>query len=215
MYVPHFNAVDEAAARSMVAEYGAGELITTGADGYPLATLLPVLWEGDVVVAHFARANPHWQAIAEAEQAGAVGVPALLVCTGPQAYVHPGWYAARAEHGKVVPTWNYSSVHLAGRARIIEDVDWLRAAVERLTDRHEEVFEQGAGADRWRVADAPSDYIEGMLKAIVGVELQVERVEAKAKLSQNRSDADRRGVISGLGEHPVADAMRRIEVDFA
>jgi transcriptional regulator len=101
-------------------------------------------------------------------------------------------------------------VHLTGRARVIEDRAWLRTAVERLTDRHEAAF-----PDRWRVDDAPGDYIEGMLAAIVGVELRVERVEGKAKLSQNRSAADRRGVIAGLGAHPVAEAMRRIEADFA
>ena len=203
MYVPHVNAIDEREARALVADLGAGELITTGPDGYPLATLLPVLWDGDTVIAHFARANPHWRAIG-------ADAPALVVCTGPQAYIHPGWYAAKTEHGKVVPTWNYSAVHLTGRARVIEDPAWLRTAVERLTDRHEADF-----ADRWRVDDAPADYVDGMLKAIVGVELHVERVEAKAKLSQNRSAADRRGVIEGLGAHPVADAMRRIEADFA
>lgn len=203
MYVPHVNAIDEQEARALVAGLGAGELITAGSDGYPLATLLPVLWDADTVIAHFARANPHWRAIG-------TDTPALLVCTGPQAYVHPGWYAAKAEHGKVVPTWNYSAVHLTGRARVIEDPAWLRTAVERLTDRHEADF-----ADRWHVDDAPADYIAGMLKAIVGVELRVERVEAKAKLSQNRSAADRRGVIEGLGAHPVAEAMRRIEPDFA
>ena len=206
MYIPHFNAVDEAEARAMVQAWGAGELITVGPDGYPLATLLPVLWEDDLVIAHFARANPHWRTIAAAGE----DLPALLVCTGPQAYVHPGWYAAKAEHGKVVPTWNYSSVHLAGRARIVEETAWLRDAVERLTDRHEAGF-----ADRWRVSDPPSTYLEGMLKAIVGVELRVERVEAKAKLSQNRSLDDRRGVIEGLGQHPVAEAMRHRDADFA
>jgi transcriptional regulator len=211
VYVPRFNAVDEAEARAMVDAFHTGELITTGADGYPLATLLPVLWEGGVVVAHFARANPHWRAIA-GDSAGD-GTPALLACTGPQAYVHPGWYAAKAEHGKVVPTWNYSAVHLTGRARVIEDRAWLRGVVERLTDRHEEQL-----PERWRVADAPASYVDGMLKAIVGVELRVERVEGKAKLSQNRSTEDRHGVISGLGEHPVAAAMRDREpgdADFA
>jgi transcriptional regulator len=203
MYVPHFNAVDEAEARALVETCGAGELITVGPDGYPLATLLPVLWEGDLVIAHLARANPQWRAIAEE-------TPALLVCTGPQAYIHPGWYAAKADHGKVVPTWNYSSVHLTGRARVVEDAAWLRDAVERLTDRHE-----AALADRWRVADAPSTYIDAMLRAIVGVELRVERVEGKAKLSQNRSVEDRRGVVEGLGDHPVAEAMRRRDADFA
>lgn len=203
MYVPRFNAVEMAEARGMVAAWGAGELITTGPDGYPLSTLLPVLWEGEVIVAHFARANPQWRAIAEVAEATGEDVPALVVCTGPQAYIHPGWYAARAEHGKVVPTWNYSAVHVTGRARIVDDVEWLRGAVERLTDRHEDHFDP-----RWRVSDAPGDYINGMLKAIVGVELRIERIEAKAKLSQNRSRADRAGVIQGLGNHPVAEAMR-------
>lgn len=196
MYVPHFNAVDESEAREMVSAYGAGELVTTGADGYPIATLLPVLWESETVVAHFARANPHWRSIGE-------DTPALLVCGGPQAYVHPGWYAAKAEHGKVVPTWNYSSVHLTGRARVIDDRDWLYDAVTKLTDRHEAGQE-----DRWRVSDAPAGYIDKMLKAIVGVELRIERVEAKAKLSQNRSVEDRAGVVRGLEPDPVADAMR-------
>jgi transcriptional regulator len=203
MYVPHFNAIDEQAARALVADLGAGELITTGPDGYPVATLLPVLWERDTVIAHLARANPQWRAIGQ-------DTAALLVCTGPQGYIHPGWYAAKAEHGKVVPTWNYAAVHLAGRARVIEDPDWLRGAVARLTDRHEAGF-----PDRWQVGDAPEGYLDAMLKAIVGLELRVERIEAKAKLSQNRSAADRRGVIEGLGAHPVADAMRRIEADFA
>ncbi|WP_017934165.1 FMN-binding negative transcriptional regulator [Nocardioides sp. Iso805N] len=203
MYVPHFNAADESWARGLVAQAGAAELITTGPDGYPVATLLPVLWEGDLVIAHFARANPHWRAIG-------AGTPALLACTGPQAYIHPGWYAAKAEHGKVVPTWNYSAVHLTGTAWIIEDTAWLRDAVTRLTDRHE-----AGRADRWQVSDAPADYVDGMLRAIVGVELRVERIEAKAKLSQNRPVEDRRGVIEGLGAaHPVGEAMRH-DADFA
>ncbi|HWI42179.1 MAG TPA: FMN-binding negative transcriptional regulator [Nocardioides sp.] len=197
MYVPRPNAVDEPAARAMVEAYGAGELITVGADGYPLATLLPVLWESDRVVAHFARANPQWRQIHP-------DTPALLVVGGPQAYVSPSWYAAKAEHGRVVPTWNYSSVHLTGRARVVDDAAWLRRVVTALTDRHE-----ARRDDPWRVGDAPADYVEGMLKAIVGVELVVERVEGKAKLSQNRSAADRAGVVAGLGEeHPVARAMR-------
>lgn len=195
MYIPRFNTMDEAGARALVAARGSAELITTGPDGYPLATLLPVSWEGDRVVAHFARANQHWKAIAD-------DTPALLVCTGPDAYISPAWYAAKAEHGKVVPTWNYSSVHLSGRARIVDDAAWLRDVVTRLTDAHET-----GRADRWRVSDAPACYIDGMLRAIVGVELRVERVEAKAKLSQNRSEADRAGVVAGLGEHPVAAAM--------
>jgi len=196
MYVPKFNAVEEPVAREMVAAYGAGELITVGADGYPLATLLPVMWHDDVVIAHMARANEHWRAIAP-------GSPALLVCGGPQAYISPSWYAAKAEHGKVVPTWNYSSVHLTGTVTVIDDPEWVRDAVTRLTETHE-----SPRPSPWAVTDAPASYIDGMLRAIVGLELRVTRVEGKAKLSQNRSEADQRGVVAGLGAgDPVAAAI--------
>ncbi|HET8765795.1 MAG TPA: FMN-binding negative transcriptional regulator, partial [Pedococcus sp.] len=131
MYAPAFNRVDdEDAARLMVARAGAGELVTVGADGYPVATLLPVLWRGDRVLAHLARANAHWQ------QIGADS-PGLLVVGGPQAYVSPGWYASKSEHGRVVPTWNYTTVHLTGRVRVHDDVEWLRDLVTALTEEHE------------------------------------------------------------------------------
>lgn len=200
MYVRSFNGVDGPTARQMVASYGAGELVTAGPDGYPLATLVPVLWDGDRVLAHLARANDHWRAIEP-------GAKALLVVGGPQAYISPSWYAAKAEHGRVVPTWNYSSVHLTGRVTIRDDAEFVRGVVTRLTEAHE------AGRDEpWQVSDAPAAYVEGMLRAIVGVELVVERVEAKAKLSQNRSVADRRGVVAGLGaSDPVARAMVALE----
>lgn len=187
MYIPRFNLVDdETEIRGMVAAVGAAELITVGSDGYPLASLLPVIWREDTVVAHMARANPHWSAIAD-------DTPALLVCTSPHAYVSPSWYAAKAEHGRVVPTWNYSSVHLTGRVRVHTDAGWLRAAVTDLTEVHE-----AGRAEPWAVADAPAAYIEKNLRAIVGIEMHVERVEGKAKLSQNRSAEDRAGVVAGL-----------------
>ena len=200
MYVPEANAVpDEAEVRAMVAAVGSGQLVTVGEDGFPEATLLPVLWDGDVVVAHLARANPHWRSIGP-------DAPALVVCTGAEAYVSPTWYASASEHGRVVPTWNYSEVHLRGTARVHEDPAWLRDAVTRLTRRHEDGRRQP-----WRVEDAPAAYVEGQLRGIVGVELRVLRVEAKAKLSQNRSEADQRGVVAGLrGERAgqgVVEAM--------
>ena len=195
MYVPSFNAVeDEAEVRAMVAAVGAAELITTGADGYPLATLLPIMWHGDVVIAHMARANPQWRQIAD-------DAPALLICSGPQAYISPTWYAAKAEHGRVVPTWNYTSVHLTGTVRVHDDVEWLRSAVTELTGTHE-----SGRSPSWAVTDAPVDYIEGQLRGIVGVEFAVQRVEGKAKLSQNRSEADRLGVIEGLRADATPDA---------
>lgn len=195
MYVPHFNAVDDhRAVQQMVADIGSAQLITVDSDGFPLATLLPVVWRGDTVIAHMARANQHWKGIGTDE-------PALLVVTGPQAYISPSWYASKAEHGKVVPTWNYSVVQIAGRATVHDDSDWVRGAVDELVERHE-----GHREAPWRSADAPDKYIEGQLRAIVGVEIAVERVEAKAKFSQNRSAEDRAGVVDGLLQEGSRDA---------
>ena len=195
MYVPHFNAMtDDAEIRRMVAEIGAAQLVTVGDDGVPMATLLPVVWRGGTVIAHMARANTHWRSIGENE-------PTLLVVSGPQAYISPSWYATKAEHGKVVPTWNYSAVHLTGRARIHEDGEWLRGAVEELVQQHEAHREHP-----WSTADAPDRYISGQLRAIVGIQIEVQRVEAKAKLSQNRSEADRAGVVEGLRREDSPEA---------
>jgi transcriptional regulator len=202
MFTPRAHAVDdEPELRRMVADAGSAQLITVGGDGYPWATLLPIVWDGDTVVAHLARANPHWQQIGD-------GSPALLVVSGPETYVSPSWYASKAEHGRVVPTWNYSAVHLTGRARVHDDPDRLRAAVDDLVARHE-----AARETPWSTADAPEKYVRGLLRAIVGIEVAVDRVEGKAKLSQNRSAADRAGVVRGLrregspGAAAVADAM--------
>ncbi|RLV47904.1 FMN-binding negative transcriptional regulator [Nocardioides mangrovicus] len=201
MYVPRFNAWEDAEeVRALVASVGSTELVTVGPDGYPLATLLPVVWDGDRLLMHMARANQHWRAIAP-------GTPALAVVAGEQAYVSPGWYASKTEHGRVVPTWNYSAVHLSGRVTVHDDPAWLREAVTVLTRAHEE-----PRAQPWHVTDAPATYVDKQLRAIVGVELVVERVEAKQKLSQNRSEADRAGVVAGLrgegGSREVAVAQQ-------
>lgn len=205
MYVPHFNNLeDEAEVRALVAAVGAAELVTVGADGFPLATRLPVVWDDDRWVLHMARANPHWRAIAP-------GSPALAVVTGPEAYVSPSWYAAKAEHGRVVPTWNYSAVQVRGRVTVHDDPEWCRAAVTLLTE-----LQEGSRAEPWAVTDAPATYVDKQLRAIVGLELQVEDVQAKAKLSQNRSAEDRAGVVAGLREtgggreRAVAEAMSRL-----
>lgn len=202
MYIPRFNSVDdEAEIRAMVSAARSAQFVTVGEDGWPVATLLPILWEGSTVVAHIARANPQWRGILP-------GSPALLICAGPQAYVSPNWYAEKAEHGRVVPTWNYTAVHLTGTVRVHEDAEWLRTAVSRLTDRHERERRQP-----WQIGDAPSQYIDGQLRGIIGLEIAIERVEATAKLSQNRSEADRRGVVAGLrgegrsGSTAIAEAM--------
>ena len=199
-YVPRSNAMPADQVRGFVDEVGTAQLVTVAADGVPDATFLPVLWRGDRLVGHLARANPHWRAIGD-------GLPGLAVVQGPDAYVSPSFYASKREHGRVVPTWNYSAVHLRGPVRVVDDVDWLRELVGALTDRHE------AGREEpWAVEDAPERYVAQQLKAIIGVEMVVGSVEAKAKLSQNRSAEDRAGVVAGLagtaGE-AVADAMRR------
>lgn len=195
-YVPRFNQMPGEEVRDFVASVGTAQLVTVAADGTPDATFLPVLWREDRLVGHLARANPHWRALVE-------GSPALVVVTGPDAYVSPSFYLTKREHGRVVPTWNYSVVHLRGPVRVVEDAEWLRELVTALTDHHE-----SSRDEPWAVTDAPSTYVDKQLRAIVGVEVAVESVEAKAKLSQNRSAADVAGVIEGLGEHPVADAMR-------
>jgi transcriptional regulator len=186
LYVPRFNAMDPDDIRPFVHAVGTAQLVTVGEDGTPDATFLPVLWEGDRLVGHLARANTHWRRIVD-------GSPALAIVTGADTYVSPSWYATKAEHGKVVPTWNYSVVHLRGAVTVHDDPAWVRGLVTRLTDRHEH-----PRAEPWAVTDAPADYVDKNLRPIVGVELVVGSVEAKAKLSQNRSDEDRAGVAAGL-----------------
>ncbi len=201
MYVPRFNVMPESEWRELVAVTGSAELVTVGADGYPAATLLPVIWDDGRLVFHMARANPHWRSIE-------AGSPALAVVSGPQAYVSPAWYASKQEHGRVVPTWNYTAVHFTGRVEVHQDKDWLREAVSHLTTQHE----QGR-PDPWSVEDAPERYLDKQLGAIVGIEFTIEGVEGKAKLSQNRSEDDQAGVVAGLRreggdrEHEVAHLM--------
>lgn len=202
MYTPAFTAVDEQHARAMVADIASGWLVTAVENGPPEATLMPIMWHDDRLIAHMARANPHWRHITD-------GTPALVIVTGPEAYVSPSWYASKTEHGKVVPTWNYLAVHLTGTVRTVDDPTFLLTAVTDLTDEHET-----GRPDRWHVSDAPADFIAAQLQAIVGIEMRIDRVEGKAKLSQNRSEPDRHGVINGLRRHPdprsgtaIADAM--------
>ena len=199
MYVPRFNALDDdAAVDALIRTVGAGDLVTADADGVPYATRLPLVWlrEESRAIAHMAVANPHWRTLTD-------GGAALIVVTGPQAYVSPSWYEAKAEHGRVVPTWNYSRVELRGTVRVHREAAWLRDAVTRLTDLHEQ-----RRAQPWAVTDAPASYVEGQLRGIVGLEVTVTSVEGKAKLSQNRSDADRAGVVAGLRAEDDAETSR-------
>lgn len=185
MYVPPFNVLAPGAARDLVRTIGAAELVTSGPQ-FPSATRMPVIWDQDRLLFHMAWANPHWRSIAE-------DMPALAIVTGPEAYISPSFYATKREHGRVVPTWNYSAVQFTGHVRVHHDMAWKLELVTRLTEVHEQDREQP-----WAVTDAPAAFVEQQLKAIVGIELRIAGVEAKAKLSQNRSEADRDGVVEGL-----------------
>ena len=214
MYVPaHFAARDLAEITAFVDAAASADLVTF--DGTrPVSTLLPVIWDCSAgphaaahgrLIGHIARGNPQWSTAAP-------GVPALAIVHGRQAYVSPSWYESSRGHGKAVPTWNYTTVHFTGPVTFRTEAGWLRDVVTRLTERHE-----AGRAGRWWVSDAPESYIDGQLRAIVGVELLVERIEAKDKLSQNRSEQDRAGVIARLRDEPsdgaraIAELMARRE----
>jgi transcriptional regulator len=185
----------------MLAGRGFGALVTHGTDGFA-ATQLPFVVRQDPLrlIGHVARANGHWRSGSR---------EAMLIVQGADAYVSPDYYPSKAEHGRVVPTWNYEAVHVHGTVDWFEDKDRLLRVVDDLTTR----FEQGRERP-WAVADAPADYVDKLLAAIVGVELRVTRVEGGRKLSQNKTQADRAGVIAGLsasditGDQAVAEAMK-------
>lgn len=203
MYQPaHFVEQDADALLALMTAHPLATLIRGGAE--LAADILPLRVErtgaGWRITGHVARANALWR---EAD-----GQPVLLLFQGPQAYVSPSWYPSKFQHGKAVPTWNYAMVQAHGTLRAIQDPAWLRALVTRLTERHE-----GGRAAPWHVADAPVDYLDAMLQAIVGIEIEVTRVEGKFKLSQNRSAEDQAGVVLGLEadastrRQPEADAL--------
>ncbi|MCO1656318.1 FMN-binding negative transcriptional regulator [Pseudonocardia humida] len=198
MYVPAHFAPHDDHVRELLTHHGAADLITTGPDGLE-ATMLPFVHDRErgTLLGHFARNNDHWTRVH--------GQRCLVIVRGPDSYISPSWYAAKAEHGRVVPTWNYVTAHVHGTATVHDDAGWVADAVRRLTDHHE--------ADRpvpWTVEDAPERFVRGQLRAIVGVEVRIDRIDAKFKLSQNRPAADIDGVITGLrsrGDAQGADAV--------
>jgi transcriptional regulator len=203
MYIPAHFSPDEALVSELLRNHGAADLVTVTPSGL-VATLLPFIYvpsagSHGTLHGHLARNNPQWRL-------GSAG-DALAIVRGPDAYITPGWYASKAEHGRVVPTWNYVTAHVYGSLVVHDDPGWTEDLVRRLTTKHEAYREHP-----WSVDDAPRSFIEGQLRAIVGVELVISRVEAKAKLSQNRPPADVEGVIAGLrsrGDDPSADAVER------
>ncbi len=207
MYVPAHFLPTEDQVRALLERPGAVDLITVTERGL-LATMLPMAWdapgsrpglgEHGALVGHVAIKNDQWRKPPIGE--------AMAIVRGPDAYISPTWYQAKREHGRVVPTWDYVLIHAHGRLVIHRDAEWLERNVRRLVELHE-----GRRAVPWAVDDAPADYIAGQLRAIVGVELLVDRIDAKAKLSQNRSDADLDGVVAGLdadGQRAMSDAIQ-------
>lgn len=191
MYLPSAFRQDDLAELHAQMQASPFALLTSAGAAGVQASHLPLLLAPDegefgTLYGHFARANPHWRDL----QGGA---EALAVFSGPDAYISPGWYPAKAEHGKVVPTWNYIAVHARGPVELIEEPERLLQIVSRLSDQHE------SGRERpWAVSDAPREYIDSMLRAIVGFALPIRRLEGKWKLGQNRSAADQAGVRDGL-----------------
>ena len=184
MYLPRsFQETREHALQALIRAYPFATVITTGATGLA-ANHLPLELVDGRLHGHVACGN---------ELAKADGTEVLVIFRGPDAYISPNWYPSKRETGREVPTWNYAVIHVHGRLRVVEDKTWLRALLERLTDRHE-----AGQASPWRVDDAPADHIEKMLGAISGLDIAIERIEAKFKLSQNHPDRNRAGVVDGL-----------------
>lgn len=195
MYTPaHFKVEDLAEIHAMMRAFPFALLVTNGAEGL-YGTHLPTVLKVDAasplgrIECHVARPNPHWRGFDK-------DADALVVFQGAEAYITPGWYPSKAEHGKAVPTWNYQAVHAYGRLEVKSekgDRDWLLAHVSELSNQQEKPF-----AQPWAVSDAPDSYVDVMLRGIVGLSLSITRLEGKAKMSQNRETRDRVGVVEGL-----------------
>ncbi len=191
MYTPAyhaFNDIDQMYAH--IAKYPLGAWVCH-VRGQLIANHLPFVRDAQHgshgrLVAHVSRANPVWRELAE-------GAPSVVMFMGPSAYITPSWYPGKRQHGKVVPTWNYVTVHVHGMARAINDARWILEALNRLTDAQE-----AKQAQPWKVADAPPEYIDKLLKAVVGIEITIDRIEGRLKVSQDKAEPDRRGIVEGL-----------------
>lgn len=184
MYVPkHFAETRIEVLHGLIRDYPFAAVVANTADGL-VANHLPFELVGGALHGHVARGN---------ELARLDGAEVLAIFQGPDGYISPNWYPTKQETHREVPTWNYAVAHVHGRLKVVADAAWLRALLERLTDRHE-----AAEPQPWHVADAPADHVEKMLPAIVGIEIAIERIEGKFKLSQNHPERNRLGVVAGL-----------------
>ena len=201
MYIPNANAVgSDAEVRAMIDAADIAHLVSTTPAGL-VATTLPVLLEGSSLLGHVGRANRHWRDVL-------AGTESMAIIAGPDAYISPSWYSTKREHGRVLPTWNYTSVHVYGTLVAHDEPAWKLGLVRRLTERHESRRDEP-----WGVDDAPVDYIERMLGAIVGLELSISRIDAKRKVSQGRDQRDIDGAIAGL-ESGATDAQRAVAAEM-
>jgi transcriptional regulator len=187
---PHFREDDLAVQHALIRAHPLGLLVTFGSDGLE-ANPIPFVLEASAsslgtLKAHLSRANPQWRNFDPTQEA-------LVVFQGPETYITPSWYAAKREHGKVVPTWNYAIVQARGRLTIRDDPDWLRQQITAMTE-----MQEGPRPEPWNVSDAPAPFVAAQLKGIVGIEIEITRIEGKWKVSQNRPEADRLGVSAGL-----------------
>lgn len=197
---PQFEEKDETVLRALIEAHPLGLLISaSGGDmlANPVPFLVSVTDGVTRLRAHVSKANPQWRHIKD-------GASVLVIFQGADSYITPSWYASKAEHGKVVPTWNYAMVQARGSATVHESADWLGPQVEELTGRHE-----AERPDPWKVDDAPENFIAAQLRGIVGIEIRVSELRGKWKVSQNRPEADRRGVHAGL-KAQGDDAMARL-----
>jgi transcriptional regulator len=205
MYIPRHNEEKRVSVmQALIISQPLGTLVTLGPSGL-FASHIPMILEADgsefgVLKGHISRANPQWRDLVPT-------VDALAIFTGHQHYITPTWYPGTKEHGKEVPTWNYVVVHAYGPLNIIQDEHWLLTNVEKLTNIHE-----AASPSPWKVSDAPQDFIKSQLKGIIGLELPVQRLEGKWKVSQNRTERDRAGVVDGLAtlNTPESLAMKAL-----
>ena len=196
MYTPAAFAVDEAFVAEFLPTIVAADIITMTEQGL-LATFLPVMYDGANFVSHMARNNKQWKLEPQGD--------ALLIAHGPNAYISPSWYSATQEHGRVVPTYNYSTAHIYGELRVHQEAAWIDSAVRALTLRHE-----AHRSEPWSVEDPPAGYIDGQLRAIVGLEFVVRRVAFKHKMSQNRPAAEVEGIVAGLLQDGEASTAARV-----
>jgi transcriptional regulator len=205
VYVPsHFNEARIDVLHGLMRATGLATLVSMTADGL-IASHAPMLIDPDpapygTLIGHLAKANPH-------ARLADPGVQTLVIFQGADGYITPSYYAAKREHGKVVPTWNYTAVHAYGTLEAFDDPELLLQVVTRLTNRHETLR-----AQPWAVSDAPADFVQGMLNSIVGIQIPIARLEGKVKMSQNRPAADQTGVVEGLrrdGQDALAGAVLR------